>query len=123
MKNTKLGDMSIDQLIDRFAEIGIAQDDALWNGKYAKFNRLFESMNEVDVELRSRGLEARLALLRLYSHPNFQVRLKAAKRTLAVAPAQARKLIEEISKLGLYPQAGEAGMTLANLDEGVFKPD
>jgi Domain of unknown function (DUF2019) len=118
-----LKNMTVNQLVDRFAEIGVAQDDALWESKYAKFNRLFDRMNEVDLELRSRGSSARLALLRLYIHPNIQVRLKAAKRTLGVAPAEARKLIEEISQSGFYPRAGEAGMTLFNLDEGVFKPD
>ncbi|SRR5579875_2808155 len=118
-----LSKMTIDQLVDRFAEIGVAQDDALWGSKYARFKRLFEQMNEVDLELRSRGAEARRALLRLYNHRNIQVRLKAAKRTLAVAPIEARRLIEDISRSGFYPQAGEAGMTLSNLDEGIFKPD
>lgn len=80
-------------------------------------------VDEVDQELRSRGLNARLALRRLYNHHNIQVRLKAAKRTLGVAPAEARKLIEDISQSGFYPQAGEVGMTLFNLGEGVFKPD
>jgi UTP-glucose-1-phosphate uridylyltransferase len=123
MRKPNLKEMTIDQLVERFAEIGIAQDDALWGSKYAMFNRLFDQMNEVDEELRSRGLGARLALLRLYNHRNIQVRLKAAKRTLGVAPIEARKLIEDVSKSGFYPQAGDAGMTLRALDEGIFKPD
>jgi hypothetical protein len=47
----------------------------------------------------------------------------AAKLTLGVAPTEARKLIEDISQSKIYPQAGDAGMTLSNLDEGVFKPN
>lgn len=135
MTQTGLNTMSIDQLVDRFAEIAIAQEKAgddlvirLWdsNGEdtdTSEINRLFEQMNEVDNELRARGREARLALTRLYSHRNTQVRLKAAKRTLGVAPVQARKIIEDISQSNLFPQAGEAGMTLDGLDEGIFKPD
>lgn len=123
MRKVNLADLTSEQLADRFAEIGIAQDEALWNGKVLKFNRLFDRMSGIDVELRSRGMEARLALLQLYNHLNIQVRLKAAKRTLGIAPVQARKLIEDISESGLYPQAGEAGMTLYALDEGIFKPD
>jgi hypothetical protein len=123
MRRIDLTRLSADQLVDRFAEIGVEQDNALWDRKYAKFNRLFDRMNEVDLELRARGAAARLALLRLYDHRNIQVRLKAATRTLAVAPVESRKLIEDISKSGFYPQAGDAGMTLFNLDEGVFKPD
>lgn len=123
MRRIDLTKLNVDELVDRFAEIGVAQDDALWASQYAKFNRLYALMDDVDHELRERGLDARLALVRLYEHRNIQVRLKAAKRTLGVAPIEARKLIEDISKSGFYPQAGDAGMTLRALDEGVFKPD
>jgi hypothetical protein len=52
-----------------------------------------------------------------------QVRLQAAKRTLTVAPQAARQVIESISESDWFPQAGEAGMTLSNLESGLFKPD
>lgn len=130
MKDTDLRTMTIDQLVERFAQIGVAQYQALeehedWieNNPNLRFNQLFNRMNEVDLELRSRGREARLALQRLYDHPNIQVRLKAAKRTLAVAPDTARRVIETIAGSQWYPQAGEAGMTLFALDDGIFKPD
>jgi len=80
-------------------------------------------MDATEKEIRTRGREARLALLRLYDHPNMQVRLDAAKRTLGVAPVEARKAIQAIYDSKWYPQAGDAGMTLVNLDNGVFKPD
>lgn len=125
-----LRSMTIDQLVERFAAIGEAQQQALeahedWIDDKANvpFNKLFSQMNDVDLELRSRGREARLALQRLYDHPNIQVRLKAAKRSLAVAPEAARRLIETIANSKWYPQAGEAGMTLFALDDGIFKPD
>jgi Domain of unknown function (DUF2019) len=51
------------------------------------------------------------------------VLLNGAKATLAVAPVQARKVIQEISDSKLYPQAGSAGICLFALDEGIFKPD
>jgi hypothetical protein len=43
-------------------------------------------MDDVDQELRRRGLKARLALLKLFDHSNMQVRLEAAKCSLGVAP-------------------------------------
>ncbi len=52
-----------------------------------------------------------------------QVRLEAAKWSLGVAPEMARKVIQNIYDSKWYPQAGDAGMTLWNLDRGVFKPD
>jgi hypothetical protein len=130
MKSANLKAMAVDQLVERFAEIGIAQYKAIeehesWieNNINHEFNRLFAQMNEVDLELRSRGPDARLALQRLYDHPNIQVRLKAAVRTLGVAPNAARRVIQVIADSKWYPQAGDAGMTLVNLDNGTFKPD
>jgi hypothetical protein len=122
MRKFKLERLTIDELVDSFAEIGIAQDDALFHDQYAKFNRLYDKMQAVDDELQRRGRDARLALRRLYVHPNFQVRLQAAKWTLGVAPAEARQVIQKIYDSKLYPQAGDAGMCLSNLDDGTFKP-
>ncbi|MGB6174905.1 MAG: DUF2019 domain-containing protein [Methylocella sp.] len=123
MKPVGLEKLTVDQLVERFAEIGIAQDTAELMGEIGKFNKLYREMKEVDTELRARGEGARRALLRLYSRPNMQVRLQAAKKTLAVAPDAARRVIEEIKKSQWFFQAGEAGMTPRNLDSGIFKPD
>jgi hypothetical protein len=135
MTQMNLKILTIDQLIDRFAEIAIAQEKAgddlvgrLWdsNGEdtdTSEVDRLYDDMEKIDEELRVRGKDARLALTRLYNHKNTQVRLKAAVRSLGVAPVEARKVIEQISRSDLYPQAGDAGMTLVNLERGIFKPD
>ena len=123
MKRIKLEEMATDALVERFAEIGIAQDEALFHDQVSKYNRLFDKMVAVDDELRRRGREARLALVALHAHPNLQVRLQAARWTLGVAPAAARRVLQKISDSKLYPQAGDAGMTLSNLDDGTFKPN
>jgi hypothetical protein len=117
-----LKDFTLDKLVDRFAEIGIAQDQALLCDEHEKFKRLFNEMNEVDQELRRRGPQARLALLRLYDHPNMQVRVKAAIRTLAVAPAAARRALQEIKDSRCYPQSADASMILRDFDDGSYKP-
>jgi len=123
MRKINLTAMTVDELVEHFAKIGVAQDQALLYSEIGKFNQLYRQMKSVDTELRARGEDARRALLQLYDHPNMQVRLQAAKRTLAVAPQVARQAIESISQSNWFPQAGEAGMTLSNLDSGVFKPD
>jgi hypothetical protein len=120
---TALKDMTVDQLVDSFAEIGISQYQATMGGETRRFNRLYDQMDLIDRELRSRGRDARLGLLRLYDHPNIQVRLKAATRTLGIAPVAARAVIEAIDESQWFPQAGDAGLTLRYLDEGTFKPD
>ena len=123
MKQAKLEQMTTDQLVTRFAEIGIAQDQAELMGEIGKFNNLYRQMDATEKELRRRGREARLALLPLYDHPNMQVRLNAAKRTLGIVPDAARRALKAISDSKWQPQALDAGMSLWNLDRGVFKPD
>jgi hypothetical protein len=123
MKKIRLEDMSLDDLVDSFAEIGIAQDDAVFRDENATYNRLYEKMQAVGEELQRRGGGARLALQRLYIHPNIQVRLQAATWTLGVAPEAARKVLQSIHDWKLYPQDLGAGMLLAGLDDGSYKPE
>ena len=115
MKPGKLQDMTVDQLVERFTAIALDQDKAI--DDTAKFNRLFVQMEAV-----KRDGDQRRALLCLYDHPNAQVRLKAVKATLAVAPERARRMLEIIAESREYPQAGDAGMTIDCLDRGIFKP-
>jgi ParB-like chromosome segregation protein Spo0J len=122
MKPAHLDQLSVQDLLARFAQICIAQDEALLANEIARFNRLFGAMLEIVNELKRRPGDQRRELLQLYGHPNMQVRLKAAKNSLAVAPKAARRLIEEIKDSNWLPQSGEAGMTLQNLDDGIFKP-
>jgi hypothetical protein len=122
MKPTKLEELTVDQLTERYTDIGVDQDRALLRGEISKFNRLFDQMVAIEDELRARSGDQRQQLLRLYEHPNAQVRLNAVKATLAVAPALARRMLQAIADSREYPQAGDAGMTLINLDRGIFKP-
>lgn len=122
MKTLKLGTATVDELVETFVSLCIAQDRELLRGDVPAINRLFDQIEVVKQELKSRPGDQRGALVPLYQHDNMQVRLKAAKATLAVAPEAARKALVEIKATGWQPQAGDAGMSLWNLDRGVFKP-
>ncbi len=78
MKGIEFERLTIEELVDLFAEIGVEQDRALFHERIAEFRKLYRQMNAIDNELKRRGRDARLALLPLYDHPNVQVRLKAA---------------------------------------------
>lgn len=123
MKRKSLQELAVGDLVEQFAEIGVSQDRALTYSKIAMFKKLYGQMTAVDKELRRRGRDARLALCKLYAHPNYQVRLQAARLTLGVAPTEARQTIEAIARSGRMPQAGDARGTLRNLDTGFYKPD
>ena len=114
--------MTVDDLVQRFATLGLEEDKAILHDDNEEFTRLFWEMEAVEGELKSRQGDQRRALTRLYDHRNVQVRLCAAKATLAVVHLEARGLIETIAKSHEFPQAGDAGMTLRALDEGIFKP-
>ena len=118
----KFQDMTVDQLLARFAAIGIDQDKALLRMATSKFNRLFDEMIAIENELKARPGDQRRELLRLYKHQNAQVRLNAVKATLAVASELARSMLQAIADLREYPQAGDAGMTIDCLERGIFKP-
>ena len=122
-KGLDLEAMAVDQLVERFIEICLDQDEALRDDDLAKFRRLFEQMRAVLDELKSRPDDQRTALIALYEHPNIQVRLEAAKNTLAVAPAEAQEVLEAIKASRSYPQAMEAGMCLRHLESGLFEPN
>ena len=122
MKGLNLKDVTTVELVDRFASICVEQDRALFENRIAEFNRLYDRMAEIRDELRARHGDQRNALLALFDHQNLQVRLQAAKATLAVAPAAARRMIELIQEWGRQPYAGDAGMCLVNLDRGIFVP-
>jgi len=122
MKRMPVHEMTSDQLVERFTTISLEQDDALLGDEIAQFNRLFDQKTAVENELKSRRGDQRALLLKLFSHRNAQVRLNAAKATLAVAPDAARKMLHAIEDSQEFPQAGDAGMCLINLERGIFRP-
>ena len=122
MNLTRLSEMSVQQLVNEFSALAMRQGHALLGNEIPKVNKIFDQLQAVAGELKSRPGDQRTALMRLYDNPDMQVRIKAAKATLAVAPATARAQLEQIEASGVQPQAGEAGMSLWNLDRGVFKP-
>lgn len=117
-----LQQMPDDELVRRYAAIGLDQDRALLEDDLARFAELYRQMENVESELRSRSGDRRRMLTQLYDHPNAQVRLIAAVATLALAPRDARRVLELIQELNEHPQALDAGMTLRNLDQGIFVP-
>ncbi|NEW92991.1 DUF2019 domain-containing protein [Rhodopseudomonas sp. BR0M22] len=122
MSKLDLYRMTTQDLVALFAKVTVEQDDALLGNQIARFNRLFGVMAEIADELKARDGDQRTALLSLFEYPNMQVRLQAAKLTLAVAPVKAREQLEAIVSSKWFPQAGDAGMCLDFLDDGTFKP-
>jgi enoyl reductase-like protein len=122
MSHADLKSMSVEHLVSRHVEIGVAQDEAILDDDNSTFNQLYDKLKMIERELKARSGDQRCALIPLYQHSNMQVRLNAARATLAVAPQAARNALESISRSRHLPQAGDAGMALDALDRGTFKP-
>jgi hypothetical protein len=115
--------MTLQELIELFAQNGIEQDDVISHGEVSRFKKIFGVMAAIDAELTRRGPQARMALAALYEHPNMQVRLQTALVAANVDPIGVRSALEAIAKSVRMPQAGDAGMCLWALDQGISKPD
>ena len=122
MKQIRLEKMTVSQLVERFTAIAVDQDQALLYDEITKYNRLYDQLIVVRDQLKSRAGDQRRALLPLYEHPSWQVRLMAAHATLAIVPEAGRLMLQTIADSRHYPQAGDAGMSLDSLDRGVYKP-
>lgn len=123
MRAAVLSKMTTEKLVQLFAELAVEQDRALLLRAISTVNKLYDRLEAIKSELKSRPGDQRSALLPLYNHKNMQVRVKAAKATLAIAPQAARAQLEAIRASGWQPQALEAGMSLGFLDDGVYKPE
>src|SRR3954468_9114167 len=97
MNQIDLHTLSTNQLVERFTDIGLQKYQQLLRNDVTKFNKLYDQMAAIVQELRSRPDDERRALIALYVHPNFQVRMKAAVNSLALNYDAARHVLEEIA--------------------------
>ena len=107
MKSTDLQDLTIDQLVQDFAELSLQMGAAVLDSETGRFNRMFPRMQAIDRELRSRGPETRRALSPLLDDKNRFVRYYAAKYLLGLVPDRARAVIEEIAKFKFDALCGD----------------
>jgi hypothetical protein len=109
-------------LIALFGSLSEQQHPLTLNDEVTKINRLVRKQGEIDNELRKRGVEARLALTKLFDHPNIQVRMNAARRTLGVAREPAMAVLRKIMKEDYDAFRFHAGMTVALVEDGTVNP-
>lgn len=99
-----LAPLSNAELVQRFSDIAFARgqtntidptyDDGVSPEGIADISRLYGLLVATHDELKSRQPDARSGLTQLYSHPSAWVRLDAARFSYAVAPQEARTVLE-----------------------------
>lgn len=122
MTPSKLKSLSAEELKRLFERLCIQQYDALERNAIASYNKRYDIILAIQNELESRPGDQRRLLMSLFGHPNMQVRLTAAYANLAVDYIAARRELQAIVDSQWFPQAGDAGMTLWNLDRGFYRP-
>jgi hypothetical protein len=122
MKSRIPPNSSVEELVELFIAIALEQEEASIDFDSRRFNKLYGQMDEVRNRLKAMPGDKRSALVPRLQHPNLEVRLRAAKSTLAVVPEAARATLEALRKITHTPQASDAGMCFRALDQGIFKP-
>jgi hypothetical protein len=115
-------DADVEDLVERFVSIALAQDRAMFKGNSRTYNRLYDEMGEVIARLKVVAGDGRRHLIALHQHPNAQVRLKSAIHTLALEPEAARGVLQSICDRREFPQAADACGMMMSLDEGRYIP-
>lgn len=114
--------LSSSEVVRRFEQLCIEQYDAMERDELARVNRVVWRVHALEMELKSRPGDQRRLLMRLFGHSNMQVRLSAARANLAVDYPAARREMQAIVDSKWYPQAGDAGISLENIDSGFYRP-
>ncbi|WP_293808898.1 DUF2019 domain-containing protein [uncultured Bosea sp.] len=122
MTASKLTALTAQELKDLFEQLCIQQYDALEGNAIASYNKRYDQILAIQNELKARPGDQRRILMSLFGHPNMQVRLTAAHANLAVDYIAARRELQAIVDEQWFPQSGDAGMTLWNLDRGFYRP-
>ena len=104
MTRSRFHEMRNDSLIERFVELALGQGEADLESDNSRYNRLFRELTAVEEKLKRRPGDARRVLVRLYNHPNPQVRKTAADATLAVEPEAARQVLKTLSTGESFPK-------------------
>jgi len=122
MTKAHLSSAPTPQLVADFVALCLQQQDALEDYDVRRYNKIYVYVRAIVDELKKRDGDRRRDLLPLCRHENIQVRLTAAQKTLALAPAEARAVLERIRDSGELPQALDAGMMLLAIDQGIYTP-
>jgi hypothetical protein len=122
MKNTNLTKLDESALVAQFKDYALRTASVLLDSDVGAANRLYDQIEAIDAELRSRGTDARRALLPLLDDQDLRVRYEAAVRLLNVDRQKALLALKEVQRSHRMPVAAEASFALRNLAEGVFKP-
>jgi len=126
MSKDPQNNLTNEQLVARYTALSIQQYETVGeedvDARSQAYTRLYWETHAISDVLRSRGVEARRALIPLLQHSNPQVRLNAAHQLLAIAHDMAYAAFERLGREGPGIYRLDARMTMSSLADGSYKP-
>ena len=120
IKQEKLGELSIDDLIGHYATAALLHGKNTISGNYRETNRHHDIIAAIYRELKLRGDEAVKRLTELLENDDDSVKVWAAAHTLEFNELECSNILEKIGlDRGLVPLA--ARMTLREWRKGTLK--
>ncbi|NVJ24229.1 DUF2019 domain-containing protein [Myxococcus sp. AM011] len=114
--------MSVDELVEQFADNVAAQTDAIWRGDARTGNKHARKYISAFDTLREHGDTGREALTTLFKHPRMDVRVMAAAYLLRYRTQEATAVLTEAAKEeGFVPF--KAAQALKRREEGTWALD
>ncbi|NMO20653.1 DUF2019 domain-containing protein [Pyxidicoccus fallax] len=114
--------MTLEELVNQFAENVAAQTDAIWRGDAKTGNKHARKYISAFDKLRDHGDNGREALTVLFNHPRMDVRVMAAAYLLRYRTNEAIAVLAEAAKgEGFVPF--KAGQALKRWEEGTWALD
>ncbi len=114
--------MSLEKLVDAFAQHAAAQTDAIWRGDAKTGNKHAKKVNAAFDKLCAHGNPGRDALVALFMHPRMDVRIKAAAFLLRHRTEAAKAVVKEAAQ-GEGLVAFAASEALKRWEEGTWALD
>ncbi|HYH98390.1 DUF2019 domain-containing protein [Hyalangium sp.] len=114
--------MTLEDLVEQFAQNVAAQTDAIWRGDAKTGNKHARKYGAAFDKLRAHGNAGRDALSVLLKHPRMDVRIMAAAHLLRHRTAEAKAVLEEAAKgEGMIPFGAQ--QALKRWEEGTWALD
>ncbi|MBN1203384.1 MAG: DUF2019 domain-containing protein [Myxococcaceae bacterium] len=114
--------MTLEELVEQFAQHVQAETEAGWRGDAKTANRHADRSIAVFKKLRAHGNAGRDALSVLFKHPRMDVRVAAAALLLRYRTKEAKAVLEEAARgEGMVPF--EAQQALLRWEEGTWALD
>jgi hypothetical protein len=114
--------MTLEQLVERFAQNVAAQTDAIWRGDAKTGNKHARRYIAAVEKLQAQGNAGRDALAVLFKHPRMDVRVMAAAFLLRHRTAEAKAVLREAAQgKGMIPFCAQ--QALLRWEEGTWALD